>query len=66
MLTCFSSRPNWDSPTPLSFWGGTLAGEEVRAGSQFGGGERHCDTLGIYVLVLYAKKLDGETNCTNL
>ena len=48
MLGFFSGRPNWD---PIWFRGGThsLAGERV-GGSQFGRGDRHCGTLGIYVL----------------
>ncbi len=52
--------PNWDSPTlhpqasvspPL--WlraGDTLADGRGCGGSQFGRGDRHCGTLGIYVL----------------
>jgi hypothetical protein len=54
--------PNWDSPTlhpqasvspPL--WlraGDTLADGRGCGGSQFGRGDRHCGTLGIYVYVL--------------
>jgi hypothetical protein len=40
-----------DPPPPL-VPGGThsLEGEEVREGSQFGGGDRHCVTIGIYLL----------------
>ncbi len=41
-------------PPPFGSWGGThslaVAGEGV-GGSQFGRGERHCGTLGIYVPV---------------
>jgi hypothetical protein len=64
-LGFFSSRPNWVSPTPSSagervtpphFGGGgggwythSLAREGVW-GSQCGRGDRHCVTLGIYVL----------------
>ncbi len=58
VLGFFSSRPNWDSPTP------SPAGECVppplvpaeghtclrERGSQFGQGDRHCGTLGIIVL----------------
>jgi hypothetical protein len=65
VLSFFFSRPNWDSPTPsparrraclppLVRGGGeagthSFAGEGVR-GSQFQRGDRHCGTLGIYVL----------------
>jgi hypothetical protein len=63
----FSSRPNWNSPTPspvgeralppCGSGGGThsLVGEGVGGGSQFGRGDGHCGTLGIYVLcaILY-------------
>jgi hypothetical protein len=62
VLGFFSSRPNWDSPTPSppdecaappGFRGSdtvqSLAGESV-GGSQFGRGDSHCGTLGIYVL----------------
>ncbi len=69
MLGFFSSRPNWDFPQPLTprrvppppplVQGGgahSLAGEGV-GWSQFRRGDRHCGTLGIYVLceVLYCK-----------
>jgi hypothetical protein len=63
VLTFLSSRPNLDSPTPspagvcvphpypLVQGGGThtLAGEGVGE-SKFRRGDRHCATLGIYVL----------------
>ncbi len=65
VLGFFSSRPNWDSPTPSPWPSGcfstpqpplvprggphSLAGEGG-VGSQFGRGERHCGTLGVYVL----------------
>ncbi len=63
MLNFFSSRPNWDYPTPspagervlppFGSGGGThsLAGEEV-GGSQFRRGDRHCGTLGKYCISL--------------
>ncbi len=59
VLSFFSSCPNWDSPTPFlrvpPFFGSgggklTLWGERGR-GSQYGRGDRHSGTLGIYVLV---------------
>ncbi len=46
VLDFFSSRPNWDFPG-----GYTLAcGRGGGGGSQFRRGDRHCGTLGLYVL----------------
>ncbi len=59
MCRLWGWRPNWDPPPPYLQTcaspplgpGGTytLAGDGVE-GSQFGRGDRHCGTLGIYVL----------------
>ncbi len=68
VISFFSSRRNWDSPTPshagecvpppLVQGEGThsLAGERVGE-SQFLRGDRHCGMLGIYVLCGHAPKL---------
>jgi hypothetical protein len=55
VLGFFSSRPNWESPTPSPagecgppLWfggGGTLACERGDGGSQFRRGDGHCGTL---------------------
>ncbi len=61
MLGFFTSHLNWDSPTPSpggeyvpspfgSGGGGHNRMLERGWGSQFGRGDRHCGTLGIYVL----------------
>jgi hypothetical protein len=63
-LGFFSSRPNWEPPPPHPqasappplVPGGTLACEREGGGSQFGRGDRHCGTLGIYVLCNTANK----------
>jgi hypothetical protein len=64
VLSFFSSRPNWDSPTPspagkraLPFGSGgegiySLAGEGVGE-PQFQRRDRHCGTLGVYVFSLF-------------
>jgi hypothetical protein len=69
VLGFFSSRPHWNSPTPSPAgecvpppfgWGGgahSLAGEWLGE-SQFRRGDRHCSTLGIYVLfALYCTQI---------
>jgi hypothetical protein len=48
VLGIFSSRPNWRIGIPYPSPAHSLAGEGV-FGSQFGRGDRHCGTLGIYV-----------------
>jgi hypothetical protein len=59
VLGFFSSRPNWDPPTPspagecvplFGSGGDTLACGKGGGGSQFGRGDRHYGTLSIYVL----------------
>jgi hypothetical protein len=65
VLSFFSNRPNWDSPTPSYAFecvpsphlvpgggGHSLAGKVVGE-SQFGRCDRHCATLGIYVQLMY-------------
>ncbi len=44
MLSLFSSHPNWDSPPRQ------IACRRGGGESQFGRGDRHCGSLGIYVL----------------
>ncbi len=44
VLSLFSSRPNWDSPPRQ------IACRRGGGESQFGRGDRHCGSLGIYVL----------------
>jgi hypothetical protein len=74
VLCFFSSRPNWDPtpspagecPSPLWFGGGgahsSLAVEGMGE-SQFGRGDRHCGTLGTYVL--FWLTLTGETTANS-
>ncbi len=54
VLGFFSSRPNWDPRSrvcpPLWFRGGHTRLQERGWGGQFGGGDRHCGPLGIFVL----------------
>jgi hypothetical protein len=60
VLGFFSSRQNWDPPPPhprasvppFGFGGGghIRLRERGAVESQFGRGDRHCGTLGIYVL----------------
>jgi hypothetical protein len=58
VLGFFSSRPNWDPPIPSPaaecvphlVQGVQFACRRGLGGSQFRRGDRHCGTLGIYVL----------------
>jgi hypothetical protein len=68
VLSFFSSRPNWDTPTPLLagecvhtplwFRGGRGGGAEGapplagEGGSQFGRGDKYCGTLQVGIYVL--------------
>ncbi len=70
MLGFFSSRRNWDSPAPSPtgeclpppLWfrreGQTRFRERGwRGGSQFRREDRHCDTLGMYVLCVVGNRI---------
>jgi hypothetical protein len=73
MLSLFSSRWNWHSPTPrmcptpppLVPGGGAHSPEgEGVGGSQFRRGDIHCGTLGIYVCTLCAMAIVADVKGT--
>ncbi len=70
LLILFSSRPNLDSPTPSPagacvpplFPGGIHSLARRGGGSQFGRGDRHYGSIGIYVLCgLYLNYVKSST-----
>ncbi len=69
----FLQSSNWDhltrrrvSPLPLWFWGGDTLACGKGGESQFGRGDRHCGTPGIYVLCDFYTYLFNGRLCLNV